>query len=729
MSILLPFLLLTPAVQSPDALLVKPIDIDRDGRVDLWFPEEGRLFWNAGNLQYPEATVGSGLEGTGTQGPSIWEDFDLDGDLDLLIAGPTGVRLLVQGTGLSFHEVERGAFPTGRIEGAKWIEDEAGGRPSLLLVGPAGLALLAPVGATGFAPAHIPALGAGSIVLAQASVFACTKSIKDQAGGNCIQASSVPQLGLLYPLSQAFFVAPDGRIGMGTTTPTERVSVEGIVESRLGGFRFPDGSLQATAQLVGPAGPAGPNGPKGDPGSTSWLGLTDIPTDLQDGDDDTTYTAGVGTQITGTQLHFDTVFGDSRYWNESQPLGGDLAGAPGAALVGGLQGRAVSAANPLIGHVLKWNGFSWSPNVDNDTNTTYAAGTGLALSGTTFSLASSGVASTALASDGASLAKVTAGLASISGSSLRIDTTDSSGKLNVQSASSTTSPQIKLIQSGASAFARLGFSNVASSQSWTLAGGLGATSATDRLNFFHSTAGDVLSISGQGRIGVNTTNPLTGLHVIGSLHLQGTGQDISVPAGESLQVGHFDGTTFTEHVRIEASGTLRTQGDVVVGGNLSLPTTTRWVTLLPAKFAPRRDLADVVVLGNETGYLALSSVPAPPPGLGGIATAQLDLPQGAVVQSFSARLLDQSSGSNLDVYLRRQALNDSGGGWNDLATVGTSGFSSQVQTLSDTTIQNATVDNQTYVYYVKASFDYVLPTTDLRLHNVQVVYTVASPLP
>jgi hypothetical protein len=38
-----------------------------------------------------------------------------------------------------------------------------------------------------------------------------------------------------------------GNVGIGTDTPGEKLSVQGIVESETGGFKFPDGTLQTTA--------------------------------------------------------------------------------------------------------------------------------------------------------------------------------------------------------------------------------------------------------------------------------------------------------------------------------------------------------------------------------------------------------------------------------------------------------------------------------------------------
>lgn len=45
----------------------------------------------------------------------------------------------------------------------------------------------------------------------------------------------------------AVYVNNDGNVGIGTTSPTERLTVAGSVESTSGGFKFPDGTIQTTA--------------------------------------------------------------------------------------------------------------------------------------------------------------------------------------------------------------------------------------------------------------------------------------------------------------------------------------------------------------------------------------------------------------------------------------------------------------------------------------------------
>ncbi|MFT7485634.1 MAG: hypothetical protein ACI9F9_001484 [Candidatus Paceibacteria bacterium] len=95
----------------------------------------------------------------------------------------------------------------------------------------------------------------------------CVLSLRDQAGGNCLPASSAPTLGLLYPISYEWYIdAATGYVGIGNLDPQTEFDVNGTIRSRSGGFEFPDGTLQATATLVGPQGDQGLPGPQGDQG-------------------------------------------------------------------------------------------------------------------------------------------------------------------------------------------------------------------------------------------------------------------------------------------------------------------------------------------------------------------------------------------------------------------------------------------------------------------------------
>src|SRR5262249_40032251 len=41
-----------------------------------------------------------------------------------------------------------------------------------------------------------------------------------------------------------------GKVGIGTTTPTSLLTVQGMIETTMGGYKFPDGSVQTTAGIA-----------------------------------------------------------------------------------------------------------------------------------------------------------------------------------------------------------------------------------------------------------------------------------------------------------------------------------------------------------------------------------------------------------------------------------------------------------------------------------------------
>lgn len=78
------------------------------------------------------------------------------------------------------------------------------------------------------------------------------------------------------------------------------------------------------------------------------------------------------------------------------------------------------------------------------------------------------------------------------------------GMLEIESNSTSTQPQLALIEDN-SGFARLKFRNTNRSGNdyWDIAGFIGTTAADDRLNFFNSDGGNIMSLEGDGDVFVN----------------------------------------------------------------------------------------------------------------------------------------------------------------------------------------------------------------------------------
>jgi hypothetical protein len=90
--------------------------------------------------------------------------------------------------------------------------------------------------------------------------------IAGRSGGNWGELSFRTQDGGDGVLSERMIIDSIRNVGIGTSTPDSKLTVVGPIHSTSGGFRFPDGTLQTTAQSSGTPGPQGPVGPQGPPG-------------------------------------------------------------------------------------------------------------------------------------------------------------------------------------------------------------------------------------------------------------------------------------------------------------------------------------------------------------------------------------------------------------------------------------------------------------------------------
>jgi hypothetical protein len=88
-----------------------------------------------------------------------------------------------------------------------------------------------------------------------------------------------------------------------------------------------------------------------------------------------------------------------------------------------------------------------------------------------------------------------------------INTNRPRAALDVTLDSTPSRPQLTLTELGAD-YSRVNFRNTATTRAFALAANSAATTqAGDRFNFFHNLAGNILTLTGDGRVGVGTSNP------------------------------------------------------------------------------------------------------------------------------------------------------------------------------------------------------------------------------
>lgn len=102
----------------------------------------------------------------------------------------------------------------------------------------------------------------------------------------------------------------------------------------------------------------------------------------------------------------------------------------------------------------------------------------------------------------------------------------------VRENSTITQPQL-LIDESDNDYARIMFeTNGSSTKNWTIAARTTATNSGDLLNFYHNVTGDIVSIVGDGSVGIMNTNPGPGA----TLHVgTGTGAQISLGSAEYFE--------------------------------------------------------------------------------------------------------------------------------------------------------------------------------------------------
>jgi hypothetical protein len=67
--------------------------------------------------------------------------------------------------------------------------------------------------------------------------------------GNGVGGLALSTSASMDTLSERLRITKDGNVGIGTTAPSQLLTVDGVIESKTGGFKFPDGTTQATASV------------------------------------------------------------------------------------------------------------------------------------------------------------------------------------------------------------------------------------------------------------------------------------------------------------------------------------------------------------------------------------------------------------------------------------------------------------------------------------------------
>ena len=92
-------------------------------------------------------------------------------------------------------------------------------------------------------------------------------------GGFVTIQPGAPGVGAINGSVGQVILAPSGgNVGIGVTNAGSKLTVAGMIETTLGGLKFPDGTTQTTATLQGIQGPVGPTGPQGLQGSQGPIG-------------------------------------------------------------------------------------------------------------------------------------------------------------------------------------------------------------------------------------------------------------------------------------------------------------------------------------------------------------------------------------------------------------------------------------------------------------------------
>ncbi len=123
------------------------------------------------------------------------------------------------------------------------------------------------------------------------------------------------------------------------------------------------------------------------------------------------------------------------------------------------------------------------------------------------------------------------------------NTTNPDAQLDILFNSTVSIPHIRLFEN-ANDYARISFQNSSGNKFWSIAGLNNANTANERLNFYHSSTGDIVSMTGDGMVGIRTINPGARLHLFQGGQAVGTGLRFDDGVNQDWDITHGFGLRF-----------------------------------------------------------------------------------------------------------------------------------------------------------------------------------------
>ncbi len=219
-------------------------DLTGDGWADLYLvsPGENVALVGDGTGFFTEATGELGLADGGYGLSAERTDIDQDGIQDVLLRNLTG-DVVFWGTKGAFERDPStpttisapAARPAPWISGMGFrpMELSSGLEAPPLLRAPASPAPGTPTGrafSSEGSRSEAPTAGESAAADSDGPFVECTLAIRDVSTNACIRADSTPTMGRLLPLGPMFFVEATGEVGVGTTSPANRLSVAGTAD-------------------------------------------------------------------------------------------------------------------------------------------------------------------------------------------------------------------------------------------------------------------------------------------------------------------------------------------------------------------------------------------------------------------------------------------------------------------------------------------------------------------